>query len=268
MEQDSKLKGARVLLVEDNVINREVALDLLTYEGIIVEVAVNGREALDKLAAGRFDGVLMDCQMPVMDGFAATRALRERPALRTLPVIAMTASASAADREQALAAGMNDHIAKPIDIDEVLQTLARWISGPSQHAGSAAAEALDLHSLPGVDAARALEGLRGNEKILRRTLLRFLQAHEHFAAAFTAAWSASDPAPARRMAHDLQSLAGMLHMADVRRCGLALEQACAAADEPAVHARLQELSVALQPVIQGLASCADQLAQPANGASS
>ena len=265
MEQPSKLKGARVLLVEDNAINREVALDLLTSEGISVEVALDGRQALDKLAAQRFDGVLMDCQMPVMDGFAATQALRQRPELRDLPVIAMTANAIAGDRERALAAGMNDYITKPIDIDEVLAKLARWISPQAQAAqpaGPAVAATLDWHSLPGVDGPAALERLRGNEKILRRTLLRFFQAHEDFAGKFTAAWVAPDPATARRLAHDLHSLAGLLCMADVRQRALALEQACVAADEQAVHARLQELSVALTPVMQGLAACAHQLSEP------
>lgn len=128
MELLSSLKGARVLLVEDNAVNREVALDLLTSEGVTVEVARDGRQALDKLANQRFDAVLMDCQMPVMDGFAATQALRQHPQLRDLPVIAMTGNALAGDREKALAAGMNDYVTKPIDIDEVLQTLARWIS--------------------------------------------------------------------------------------------------------------------------------------------
>lgn len=259
MEHPSKFKGARVLLVEDNAINREVAIDLLTSEGITVEVAVNGREALDKLAAERFDGVLMDCQMPVMDGFAATQALRERPELRELPVIAMTANAMVGDREKALAAGMNDYVAKPIDFDEVLATLARWIS--PQQAVSAEAAALDLHALPGVDAVAALELLRGNEKMLRRTLLRFFHAHKDFTASFADTWDVTDPAPARRMAHDLQSLAGLLGMVDVRQSALALEQSCVAADEHAVHARLQELSAALKPVLQGLAACADQLAQ-------
>jgi CheY-like chemotaxis protein/HPt (histidine-containing phosphotransfer) domain-containing protein len=262
MEYQSKFNGARVLLVEDNAINREVALDLLTSEGISVEVAVNGREALDKLAAERFDGVLMDCQMPVMDGFAATQALRERPELRELPVIAMTANAMVGDREKALAAGMNDYVAKPIDFDEVLATLARWIT--PQRAGPAEAAELDVHSLPGVDAVAALELLRGNEKMLRRTLLRFFNAHKDFTASFSAIWDASDPAPARRMAHDLQSIAGLLGMVDVRQCALALEQSCVAADEQAVRARLPELSTALNPVIQGLAACADQLARDQN----
>lgn len=127
MVQPSRLKGARILLVEDNAINREVALELLGDEGIDVTVAVDGRQALDLLARERFDCVLMDCQMPVMDGFAATRALREMPGLRDLPVIAMTAKAMTGDREQALAVGMNDYISKPIDIDAVLVTLQRWI---------------------------------------------------------------------------------------------------------------------------------------------
>ena len=124
---EHQLKGARILLVEDNAINQEVALELLTDEGVVVEVAENGREALEMLARGRFDGVLMDCQMPLMDGFAATRELRERPELRELPVIAMTGNAMPGDREKALAAGMNDYIVKPIDIEETLATLARWI---------------------------------------------------------------------------------------------------------------------------------------------
>jgi CheY-like chemotaxis protein len=238
-------------------------VDLLTLEGIIVEVALHGREALDKLANERFDAVLMDCQMPVMDGFAATQALRERPEFRDLPVIAMTANAMVGDRERALACGMNDHIAKPIDIDDMFATLARWIlpRQQPQKVQSAAPAALDLHSLPGVDAAAALQRLHGNEKVFRRTLLRFFQANEDFVASFAATWAPTDPDPARRMAHDLQSVAGLLCMAEVRRSALALEHACVDADEQVIHARLKELAVVLKPVLQGLASCADRLVQ-------
>jgi PAS domain S-box-containing protein len=121
------LEGARILLVEDNEINAELAVELLTQAGVRVSVARNGREALDSLAVGHFDAVLMDCQMPVMDGYTATRALRQEKSLRDLPIIAMTANAISGDREAALAAGMNDHITKPIVIDEMLATLARWV---------------------------------------------------------------------------------------------------------------------------------------------
>ena len=121
------LAGAHVLLVEDNPFNQELARDLLGRAQIVVQVANNGREAIDMLARERFDAVLMDCQMPVMDGYAATRELRGHPEWRDLPVIAMTANAMVVDREKVLAAGMNDHIAKPINVTEMFATLARWV---------------------------------------------------------------------------------------------------------------------------------------------
>jgi signal transduction histidine kinase/DNA-binding response OmpR family regulator len=129
VEHQSRLKGARILLVEDNEVNRELAVELLAEEGISVAVALDGQQALQMLDREPFDAVLMDCQMPVMDGFAATRALRERPELKDLPVIAMTANAMVGDRQKALDAGMNDHIAKPINVSQMFSTLARWV-GP------------------------------------------------------------------------------------------------------------------------------------------
>ena len=119
--------GSRILLVEDNPINQELASDILGQAGVVLRMAGNGQEALDWLERETFDLVLMDCQMPVMDGYAATRELRERPQWRELPVIAMTANAMVGDREKVLAAGMNDHIAKPIKVDELFATIARWI---------------------------------------------------------------------------------------------------------------------------------------------
>ena len=123
----SLLRGARLLLVDDNPINREVAESLLQSAGVTVAVACNGQEALEMLERERYDGVLMDCQMPVLDGYEATRRLRRQPQWQDLPVIAMTANAMVGDREKALAAGKNDHIAKPIRVDEMYGTLARWV---------------------------------------------------------------------------------------------------------------------------------------------
>ncbi|WP_341890621.1 response regulator [Variovorax sp. YR752] len=133
------LRGARILLVEDNEINQEVALAVLGSAGIEVSVAGNGREALDLLGQHDFDAVLMDCQMPVMDGYEATRALRRMPIRRSLPVIAMTANAMVGDRDAAIAAGMNDHVAKPINVDEMFATLARWVSADSRRPGASSA---------------------------------------------------------------------------------------------------------------------------------
>jgi signal transduction histidine kinase/DNA-binding response OmpR family regulator len=123
----AQLHGAHILLVEDNLINQELAFELLTEAGIVVTIAEDGQQALDLLATQRFDGVLMDCQMPVLDGYAATREIRRQPQWQALPVIAMTANAMAGDREHALAAGMNDHIAKPIDVEAMFETVARWV---------------------------------------------------------------------------------------------------------------------------------------------
>jgi CheY-like chemotaxis protein len=126
-QQRASVAGARILLVEDNPINQELACDLLGRAGVVLATADNGQQALEQLERGDYDLVLMDCQMPVMDGYVATGLLRQQPRWRDLPVIAMTANAMVGDREKVLAAGMNDHIAKPIKVDELFATLSRWI---------------------------------------------------------------------------------------------------------------------------------------------
>jgi CheY-like chemotaxis protein len=123
----STLQGARVLLVEDNEINQELASELLTLAGVEVDVASDGQQAIDKLNANRYDAVLMDCQMPVMDGYTAAILLRKDPRFATLPIIAMTANAMSTDIQAALDAGMNDHIAKPIDVADMFTVLLSWI---------------------------------------------------------------------------------------------------------------------------------------------
>jgi CheY-like chemotaxis protein len=120
------LSGARVLLVEDNLINQNVAKGILEQAGAVVAVAENGQLALDLLRAARYDLVLMDVQMPVMDGFTATRIIRDELAL-TLPVIAMTAGVMESERERCIAAGMNDFIAKPIDVEQMFATMQRHL---------------------------------------------------------------------------------------------------------------------------------------------
>jgi len=122
----ARTRGTRVLLVEDNEINQEVAIGLLEDAAIEVDLAENGEIAVRMSQENEYDAVLMDMQMPVMDGIEATRAIRSDPRLQRLPIIAMTANAMAADREKCLQAGMNDHIGKPIDPDELFSVLLRW----------------------------------------------------------------------------------------------------------------------------------------------
>jgi CheY-like chemotaxis protein len=119
--------GARVLLAEDNLVNQEVATELLRAVGLEVEVAESGVQALSMAQRKRFDLVLMDVQMPEMDGLEATRRMRARPNLANLPILAMTANAFGEDREACLAAGMNDHVAKPVDPERLYSTLLRWL---------------------------------------------------------------------------------------------------------------------------------------------
>jgi PAS domain S-box-containing protein len=251
----SQLRGARVLLVEDNEINQELAMELLGNAGIEVTLAADGQQALDALAVQRFDAVLMDCQMPVLDGYAATRALRQRPGLADLPVIAMTANAMIGDREKALASGMNDHIVKPIKVDAMFATLARWVRprAPPPLPVATAPTADDFAALPGIDSVAGLENMGGNARLYRRLLLMFAGSHRSFEADFAAARSSSDAGAAARLAHTLKAVAGSLGAAGLYRDAGALEAACLANEEAVLVERLAGTVMAsLAVVLAGL----------------
>jgi signal transduction histidine kinase/CheY-like chemotaxis protein/HPt (histidine-containing phosphotransfer) domain-containing protein len=253
----ASLAGARVLLVEDNVINQELAVDLLARAGIAVTVANDGQQALDILNQRSFDGVLMDCQMPVMDGYAATTALRQRPELRDLPVIAMTANAMVGDRERALAAGMNDHIAKPIKVEELFATLARWVrpgrTAPAvERDAEAARAALSIPELPGIDTRAGLDGMRGDAALYRKILCMFRDRERDFTSRFQAALEAGSGA-ATRHAHDLKSEAGSLGAYEVQLAAEALERACAqGAQTEEIKVLAEKVAGLLDPVIVAL----------------
>jgi len=248
---EARLAGVRILLVEDNIINQELGVDLLSGAGIKVTVAGDGRQALDLLQSQRFDGVLMDCQMPVMDGFEATRLLRQQPHLKDLPVIAMTANAMVGDREKVLAAGMNDHIAKPINIEEMFATLARWLR-PAGVDATTAARTDPLAHLPGIDASLGRAGAAGNDTLYRRLLGMFADTQHDFAARFRTAHASGDISAARRMAHDLRSVGGTVGASDVQTAAAALEAACGDAADGIINELLETVVRALGPVIAGL----------------
>jgi signal transduction histidine kinase/DNA-binding response OmpR family regulator len=255
----ANLSGARVLLVEDNPINRELASEMLSRAGINVSLATNGQEALALLRRQTFDGVLMDCQMPVMDGYAATRALREEPGLRELPVIAMTADAMVGDRDKVIAAGMNDHISKPINVDAMFATLARWVRPARAEEAVAAGNGVttdpraDLLALPGVDGRAALSGLMDDATLLRDLLCVFRDRESDFPQRFGAARDAGDAEAALRIAHDLKSEAGTFAMPALEHAAAALEQACkAGAADADIEALARDASRLLAPVIAGL----------------
>jgi PAS domain S-box-containing protein len=260
LADQARLQGARVLLVEDNAINREIALTILDRAGIVVRVACDGREALEMLEREPFDGVLMDCQMPVMDGYEATRALRRQPRWQSLPVIAMTANAMVGDREKVLAAGMNDHVAKPIDVEQLFAAMARWIrpSAPAA-APAAAAAATDAAPAAAVDAAAAAVDVRagvaammGDEALYRRLLRMFLDREADFVERFRRARAEGQAAAAMRLAHDLKSVAGSLGAEPLRCAAAQLEQGCRDGDDAAVEAALRRLEGPLQAAMAQL----------------
>lgn len=230
-EAMTDVAGSRVLLVEDNELNQELAVELLGDAGIEVVLACNGQEALDRLAADQdFDCVLMDCQMPVLDGYAATRALRQRLELAGLPIIAMTANNMAGDREEALLSGMNDHIAKPIDPPAMFRTLSRWLS-PYRAARTKPAEAVkeaasqDV-SLPGIDVRAGLATCSGKQSLYERLLRRFQSGYGDFVTQFQAAGGQADPTAQRRAAHSLRGAAANIGAQALAGAAAALEEGC------------------------------------------
>ena len=262
---EATLAGAHVLLVDDNEMNQELARDLLNQAGIHVTLAGDGSEALARLAdSGPYDGVLMDCQMPVMDGYTATRAIRSQPQWQTLPVLAMTANAMSDDRARALEAGMNDHIAKPLNVQQMFVTMAQWITParPAAHAAvlpaAAAPGAADglgeLAALPGLDTAAALRTMSGSAAMYRKMLRRFRSSQAGFAAEFGAARAAGDAVAARRIAHTLRGVAGMIGARQTAAAAAALEQACLGdAPDSQADALLAQVVAELDLVLAGLA---------------
>jgi PAS domain S-box-containing protein len=266
----ASLRGARLLLVEDNELNRELAGELLQSAGIELEQAADGRQALEWLARDDdFDGVLMDCQMPVMDGYDATRAIRQQPRFAELPVIAMTANAMAGDRDKALACGMNDHISKPLNVAGMFATLAKWIKpGARRQAAVVASVAPVAAGLPaqleGIDLAAGLATCMGKQDLYLRLLGKFRDAQADFAEQFQVALADADPSAAARLAHSLRGTAGNIGARAVAQAATALEQACLAGEPaPALQALAVEVARCLAPVLAALAGLGESVAAPA-----
>ena len=271
----AQLAGARLLLVEDNDMNRELAVELLGNAHIDLVCAEHGAEALAILERDQaFDGILMDCQMPVMDGYTATGLIRANPRWAHLPIIAMTANALAGDKEKVLAAGMNDHIAKPLNVEQMFVTLAHWIK-PSRQRGDVQLSAnRNIHEalpeLPMLDQKAGLARMQGDQHLYRKMLLRFAQSQSSFVEQFGAAIAGHDFATAQRLAHTLKGTAGTIGATDLQLASQALEEACTGTDEALrgahfvlVEQQLNALLEALQPLQAAeLASVPALSAQP------
>ena len=210
------IRGADLLLVEDNEINQQVAKQILEGIGIRVTVANDGEAAVMLAKAHRFDGILMDVHMPVMDGYEATLKIRSDLQFGQVPIIAMTANAMSSDREKCLIAGMNDHIAKPVNPGEMFATLARWIkpsnpaAGGNGTAAAAAAPGVLLPRLPGVQVEAAVQRLGGDVESYVGLLDKFRHRNRGAVAEIRLALTGGSRSDAERIAHTLKSVAGAL----------------------------------------------------------
>ncbi|MBF0340597.1 MAG: response regulator [Magnetococcales bacterium] len=216
------IHGARILVVEDNEINQQVALEILQHWGLEVVVVADGLAAIQAVAQADppFVAVFMDVQMPIMDGYQATRGIRALPTGRELPVIAMTANAMSGDRERSLAEGMNDHLVKPIDVGLLQGCLLRWVRpgangsrGVSPVRTPSRSDGLSVplpESLPGFDLQAGLERVAGNQVLYVKLLHDFASRHRHSGEQVRAAVIGGNWLEARRLLHTLGGMAGNL----------------------------------------------------------
>jgi two-component system sensor histidine kinase/response regulator len=252
------IRGARILLVEDNEINQLVAQEILQEAGLLVDVAENGEVAVQKVQAGCYDLVFMDMQMPVMDGVSATREIRAISRLDKLPIVAMTANAMEQDRRRCLDAGMNDTVTKPIDPATLWSTLLRWIP-PLQplaaivQAGPALATG-PFAGIAGLDERRGLSIACGNAKLYRTILSRFVLGQAGTPARVHQALADGDLPTAERLAHTLKGVAANIGAAELSRVAAALEESLRTYEPPViVQERLQAVERPLAALVASLA---------------
>ncbi|HZN56808.1 MAG TPA: PAS domain S-box protein [Planctomycetota bacterium] len=269
--QEERLRGARILLAEDNEINQQIAVELLEGAGAKVTVASNGRDAVDLLAKGpkppAFDVVLMDLQMPEMDGYQATTKIRADERFADLPVVAMTAHATIEERQRCLAAGMNDHISKPIDPGMLFEVVGRFYrpAGSSEPAkeisGAGSARGSDeLPLIQGLDTREGLARVAGNRKLYLKLLHQFVEQQRPAIGQITAALTAGDAKLAERIAHTLKGVAGNLGAKELHAAAGALEKRIRdRASDAELDGAKRQLAAVLDPLLAQIASAASPI---------
>ncbi|MGC2002559.1 MAG: response regulator [Candidatus Acidiferrales bacterium] len=260
-----QIRGARVLLVEDNELNREVALGLLEDAHLAIDTAENGQIAVQMVAEHNYDLVLMDMQMPVMDGLAATRAIRLKPTFHLLPIIAMTANVMESDRDKCTEAGMNDHLAKPIDPQALFAALLRWIKPRGELGADAprdttvAADHLPEPTgspeatpflIAGVDTQSALRRTGGNPKRYEMLLRKFAESAN--VEEIRGGYASGDTATAARAAHSMKGAAANLGATAVANAAAEVETAIKAGQS--VQPGLDVLAAKLRAVVEAIRS--------------
>jgi signal transduction histidine kinase/CheY-like chemotaxis protein/HPt (histidine-containing phosphotransfer) domain-containing protein len=266
-------RGARILLVEDDLVNQEVAVEMLEHVGLTVDRASNGEEAVRKAKARTYELILMDVQMLVMDGLTATAELRSTPSCEHVPILAMTANAFEEDRRRSIAAGMNDHVSKPVEPEQLYTALLRWlpkriatpVAGVSVRTRARLTRTAELPSLdallsmgdrltnvPGLAVREGLIRFRGDELSYARVLRVFVDRHADDEPALRAWCANRDWASIGAAAHALKGAAANLGAKDVAARALELESAVRAGVPGGVSASIDALAIELNLLVAGL----------------
>jgi signal transduction histidine kinase/DNA-binding response OmpR family regulator/HPt (histidine-containing phosphotransfer) domain-containing protein len=261
-EQLRSIRGARLLLVEDNEINQQVAQELLEQAGLRVDIASHGQEALQMLEEDTYACVLMDMQMPIMDGLTATRRIREDHRFKDLPVLAMTANATMDDRSRALESGMNDHIAKPINPQQLFKALVRWVpasereredgapSGSNSSPEVLLTDTEKVPDLPGFQVSEGVNRVGGSVEAYKRLVRKFAENQANAVNEIRSAIQTGDGELAVRTAHSLKGAAGALGAVSVQEAAAQLETELKAGAENADPSLIDALTDTLEHTIE------------------
>jgi CheY-like chemotaxis protein len=246
------LDGRKILLVEDNAINREVASEMLKKTGAGVDFAKNGISALDRLRSARYDLVLMDVQMPEMDGLEATRKLRLELGLSDVPVVAMTAYAMSGDREMCIEAGMNDYVSKPIEPQRFYTLLSKWLPGPkTPMEGIETSEAHGrIASIPGIDMERGMSQVMNNEELLLKLIAEFYRQYKDAPARIEDLTKNNNRAELARLIHGIKGTAGTIGAVKIQNAAMIFEAVIKNDDED-LSSGMEIMNSAIKELMQG-----------------